>query len=217
MFRNNSGWGPACALLFPDDRLLTITCQRRRDPSKEAWPPILNAQSALGSVLHTRAAGQGLGTRRQLANSLCREATLTCCLCFKAGSSHVPRARFQAQSLAAERWYSSTAPNLTSLSAACLAPEGRQRTIGTLPTRRPSPLPVRKLKFAHTNQVPVARGAAGRHGRHSARPSGGDCAAPGAPRMGDRLGSGTPMARPACGSRHRGAESRNAGSPNADY
>ena len=47
---------------------------------------------------------------------------------------------------------------------------------------------MRKSEFAHAVQVPLARGPAGGHGRHPARIAGGDRAAAGTSRVGNRLG-----------------------------
>src|SRR5580658_1041696 len=50
------------------------------------------------------------------------------------------------------------------------------------------PAPVRKSEFADAIQVSLARGQAGRHGRHSARTAGGDGVAPDPFGLGHRLG-----------------------------
>ncbi len=77
---------------------------------------------------------------------------------------------------------------------------------------RPPPIaPVRKSKFAHAVQVPPARGPAGRHGRHSARAAGRDRAAPGASRLGHRLGRRAALA--ALLARRRATRSHQAAAP----
>ena len=60
------------------------------------------------------------------------------------------------------------------------------------------PTPVRKSEFANAVQLSLACGPAWRHGRHSARPAGGDGAAPGPSRLGDRLGRRAALAGAAC-------------------
>ena len=78
---------------------------------------------------------------------------------------------------------------------------GRRHRLAAWPARlRPSaPALVRKSEFADAVQLSLACGPAGRHGRHSARPSGGDGAAAGPSRLGDRLGRRAALAGAAGG------------------
>ncbi len=68
---------------------------------------------------------------------------------------------------------------------------GRPAEAGSAP-----PAAVRKSEFAYAVQVSLACGPARRHGRHSARPAGGDGAAAGPSRLGRSIGSSSRAGEP---------------------